>query len=70
MDKKEKLNKIVEQLKPIINSENNHSNIRIFQSEINKAKESGNDFRKYGLLNNSWYIKFKQFLIDGITEKK
>lgn len=36
MNKQEKLEEIVEKLKPIVNQETNNSNIRIFQSEINK----------------------------------
>jgi len=46
------------------------SKIKEIGLEINKIKDTGNNYRKYGLLNNSWYKKFQQFLIDGITEKK
>ena len=46
------------------------SKIKEIELEINKIKDTGNNYRKYGLLDNSWYTKFQQFLIDGITEKK
>ena len=60
MDKKEKLEEIVEKLKPIINSENNNSNIRIYLSEINK--DDVMTITLYGGLNGNG--KWKNYLKD------
>ena len=46
------------------------SKIKEIELEINKSKDSGNNFRKYGLLDHNWYKKFQQFLINGISGKK